>query len=139
VSRKKFDLIESIEVGALPPDMKARWREILQREHDLEEDRERLNEDTDFLFSQVKDFVQIDTSTGVTKSIRIEEDGHVFVDYCPCPKCQASLNGVTVVEAVEELNRRGEIPEEALEHVRRNAKALDMEQARGLHAKSRLN
>jgi hypothetical protein len=70
----------------------------------------------------------LEDGPGVTKELKIDDDGDVFVEHCACPICQASLHGVTVVEAVEQMYKNDLIPHQAIETMRARAKHLDSHQ-----------
>jgi hypothetical protein len=130
MSDDKFRIIDAEKVGSLDETMRTEWERLHQAELRIT----RLQEEHDQACDAFWDAVQrqfghrLEEGPGVTKELKIDDDGDVFVEHCACPICQASLHGVTVTEAVEQMYKNDLIPHQAIDTMRAKAKHIDSHQ-----------
>jgi len=122
----KFTVISESKVGSLDETMKLEWERLhaehLRLEAEYDEHRDAKAAFWDALEAK---FGPLDDGCGSVPRLRVDDDGQVFLDFCPCPVCQAAVHHITVAETVEEMVRNGTIPQQAAEPIRRYAKAVD--------------
>lgn len=126
----KFRIIGDVKVGTLDETLLAE-RDRLRR---AEERIARLQDEYEQASEAFWDALQrrfghaMQDGHDVTKNLRIDDTGDVFVEHCECPICQAALHGLTVAETVEQMYKNDLIPAHAIEVVRAKAKHIDSHQ-----------
>lgn len=130
MSDDKFRIIDEEKVGVLDETMRTEWERLRRAEQRITQLQDEYEQACDAFWDAVqRQFGHcLENGPGVTKELKIDDDGDVFIEHCPCPICQASLHGVTVTEAVEQMYKNDLIPPQAIETVRAKAKHIDSHQ-----------
>lgn len=127
MSSDKFKLIGEAPIGALSETMHLEWARLNRARARIEALQEEYAQaDAAFWDALERQFWHVTGLRGDAPTLRVTDDGSVYLDPCPCPICQAELHGLTVVEVVEQMYANSLISPEAIDHVRKKAKAVDL-------------
>lgn len=126
MSSDKFKLIGEAPIGSLTETMHLEWARLNKARERLEELQEDYAQaDAAFWDALERQFWSVTGFKDKSPNLRVTDDGSVYLDTCGCPACQAELHGLTVVEVVEQMYANSLIAPEAIDHVRKKARAID--------------
>lgn len=121
-----FRVISKVKVGALEGEQLEEWNRLFRMHRRLAREQNEFEAAMDAFIEGVNaQFKPPAPDLCADPDLRIGSDGEISLAYCQCPKCQAVLHGMTVVETVEAMYEQKLIPEEAIHEVRAKAKAID--------------
>lgn len=126
MSDRKFQIVDETIIGVLDETLKAEWDRLNAQEAQITEAQKSYEEGMDAFIAAVSNrFVSPEESHDVTVMYRVNDNGEVVAKYCRCPSCQATLNGMTLAETIEVMNRNRLINPDDLNDFRNKAKELD--------------
>lgn len=124
MSTKKFERIQTVEVGLLSSEQVSQWKSLCRRETRYGKlQRNLITESAEFI-KKVEAYAQSLVPAKVSWRMRLSPKGVLSINFCPCVHCQAILNQVSRDEASAAL-RKLAATEEPLIDAGQSSKILD--------------
>lgn len=131
MSNKKFEVVTSIPLGKLTPEMRVKWDRLYELQTRILALQEEFDEKADeFKTVLSEEFGTITDAHGLLPNYRVDEENNVAMQYCECPPCQAELHHMSVADTVEAMFRSSLIPPDEIDEARAFAKEFDLENAK---------
>lgn len=116
----KFHLLEEVELGSLPDDLKERWEALMKLETRIGQMTETYENQKALIFQEVKEKMDVHPDHSRDEpEVEIDVNGQVFQKFCDCPTCQAKVQGLPLGVVIEALLAEGLINSEEADAVRK--------------------
>lgn len=126
----RFTLIKERVIRNLGYHARRRWLSLLRRRAELEGKYDALTAEIDAHYKHVLDGVEEHEikahAEGTPVELRLTEDGQIIQTCCECPRCQAELQGLPVVQVVESMISQGLIIKNHVHVARVDARIADI-------------
>lgn len=126
MSDDKFRVITEAKVGVLEGTMRSEWDRLTSAQLKLQKMQEEHEQALDAFWNALqRQFGHHADMHNVTSTFRVAENGEVFIEFCPCPVCQAVVHQMTMAATVEEMYKNDLIPPHSIDRLRAKAKMVD--------------